>query len=176
MVRLLKNSINFKFDTIESKFGKADPGVQPPCPTSMEIHINAILVKPIYTLDGTQWHSNDAHHLRDLKPFLVLYLFCAHRAFAHDNGFPVLGLRRSGVEKNFHIIPQDGIDIPSISHELPGNIARCWTRNLNEKDLHRPKGHQASRTMLLDPAQGSVWEKTAPNCGQSRSPIKQHHH
>lgn len=45
----------------------------------MEIHINAILVKPIYTLDGTQWYSNDAHHLRDLKPFLVLYLFCAHR-------------------------------------------------------------------------------------------------
>ncbi|KAK7227645.1 hypothetical protein V2G26_015648 [Clonostachys chloroleuca] len=78
MVRPLEISIKSKFDTIESKFGKADAGVQPPCATSMEIHISAILVKPIYNLDGTQWHSNDAHHLRDLRLFLVLYLFCAH--------------------------------------------------------------------------------------------------
>lgn len=58
-------------------------------------------------------------------------------------------------ERTFHIILQDDVDIPSICSKLPGNIARCWARYLNERDLHRPKGRQASREILPDP-QGTV--------------------
>ncbi|CAI6097315.1 unnamed protein product [Clonostachys chloroleuca] len=146
MDMLLENSIKSKFDTIESKFGKADAGVQPPCATSMEIHISAILVKPVYNLD------DGAHHLRDLRLFLVLYLF--YSAFVCDDDSPVLSASRSWEETNFYIILQVHIDIPSICYELPGNIARCWARSLDEKDLHRHKGRQASREMLPDLLKG----------------------
>ncbi|CAG9987957.1 unnamed protein product [Clonostachys byssicola] len=96
MVKLLETSINSNFDTVEIKFRNADSA-------SMEIRISAILAKPIYILNGTQWYSDDAYHLRNLN------------AFVCDDGSPVLGSSPSGIEKNFHIILQDDIDVPSIS-------------------------------------------------------------
>ncbi|CAH0052225.1 unnamed protein product, partial [Clonostachys solani] len=81
-------------------------------------------------------------------------------------------------ERTFHIILQDNIDIPSICSKLPGNIARCWARYLNERDLHRPKGRQASRGTLPDPTQGTVdktpYETLRPGVAIS-SPIAANH-
>ncbi|KAK7227644.1 hypothetical protein V2G26_015647 [Clonostachys chloroleuca] len=73
----------------------------------------------------------------------------------------------------------------SICYELPGNIVRCWARSLDEKDLHRHKGRQASRAMLPDLLKGvsgkrphqTVVKADRPSSSiahQAASPIKQH--